>query len=89
MRNGNEEVPKERLKHAASSYRTYEEWKRTKGFAVAPSVVGSYRTYEEWKHSYIEPFFGSGQGSYRTYEEWKLGAHVTSYPQVRSFLPYL
>jgi len=25
----------------------------------------------------------SNFSSYRTYEEWKLGAHVTSYPQVR------
>ncbi len=31
------------------SYRTYEEWKPTKGKNLFGACNGSYRTYEEWK----------------------------------------
>jgi len=34
----------------ASSYRTYEEWKRWIYNSVCIGLKSSYRTYEEWKH---------------------------------------
>jgi len=35
------------------SYRTYEEWKRTRDVRCLHDVPGSYRTYEEWKREEV------------------------------------
>jgi len=35
--------------HNVSSYRTYEEWKRSLEYQTKKTNEGSYRTYEEWK----------------------------------------
>ena len=61
-----------------SSYRTYEEWKRSFGIRLQKRDESSYRTYEEWKlqsklYKYVDFF----EGSYRTYEEWK---HASTWP---------
>ena len=53
------------------SYRTYEEWKPTKGKNLFGACNGSYRTYEEWKLFRFRTQGLTYASSYRTYEEWK------------------
>jgi len=55
----------------ASSYRTYEEWKRARMKRLLSISDGSYRTYEEWKQNQTVIFDIDDKSSYRTYEEWK------------------
>jgi len=48
MRNGNA-ITSGCVRAAASSYRTYEEWKHSFDKISTKQWIGSYRTYEEWK----------------------------------------
>jgi len=54
-----------------SSYRTYEEWKRSRNMIASLGEVSSYRTYEEWKLVSSVAIALCTSSSYRTYEEWK------------------
>ena len=89
MRNGNQGVSKWKEKGLGSSYRTYEEWKRTLSRSVSHALSSSYRTYEEWKLT-CATIFATIFATFLPYL-WGMETIIDNFDFMRwfSFLPYL